>query len=59
MLKDVLEKLQQLVLTFSVPDAQMLDTIRRYQKDYNYLVCPHGAVACYAADNSQNKSWVH
>ena len=33
----------------------MLDTIRRYQKDYNYLVCPHGAVACYAADNSQNK----
>lgn len=49
------EKTSQDFLSIPVSSQETLDTIARYHRDFNYIVCPHTAVGIRAAEILLNR----
>ncbi|WP_461449739.1 threonine synthase [Mucilaginibacter sp.] len=48
MFKDNMEELKNMITGFSYDDEETLTAIKSVDKDYNYVVCPHTAIAWQA-----------
>ena len=53
MFKDDSEKLKNLVTGFSYTDAETLEAVEKIYSSYNYIVCPHTAIAWQALKDWQ------
>ena len=48
MFKDDMDKLKSIITGFSYDDTETLAAIKKVDTDYNYIVCPHTAIAWQA-----------
>jgi threonine synthase len=48
MFKDDMDKLKSIITGFSYDDTETLTAIKKVDTDYNYIVCPHTAIAWQA-----------
>jgi threonine synthase len=48
MFKDDMDELKTIITGFSYDDEETLSAIKEVHKDYNYIVCPHTAIAWQA-----------
>ena len=55
MFKDDMDELKKLVTGYSFDDSETLDAIKEVDAEYNYIVCPHTAIAWKALKDYQKQ----